>query len=120
MSDYSAYPDIEVLTLRKKVKELEEKILAYEATLREHELSDKISTVSTEELICVREISKLDELSRKQGLMLEDTKIFDTLVKALHLIRSGKEVKEDKSKNKKNQEKIDVAKLLHIAGKSET
>lgn len=109
----SDYPDIEVLRLRQKLAELEEKLASYENTLRINDLMDVIKTPSTEELICIREIKKLDELSKRQGLQIEDTKIFDTLVKALHLIRSGSLPKEDKKKKK--EEKIDVAKLISIA-----
>lgn len=118
MSDYSSFPDLEVLDLRKKVRELEVKLTEYEHTLRSNNLLDVVKAPSVEELICIREIQKLDELSKRQGLQLEDTKIFDTLVKALHLIRSGALPKEEK-KGKKKEEKVDVAKLLHIAGRKD-
>lgn len=104
------FPDLEVLSLRKKVQELEQKLNQAQAVLRENDLLDAKSHVSNEEAIAIKQISLIKELSDKGvPLQLEDIKQFEILVKTLLAIR-GKAIPDDKAKKK--VEKPDIAKLL--------
>lgn len=110
---YDEFPDLEVLALRKQVKELELKLAQAQAVLREHDLLDVKAVISDEESICTAQIAKYKELSDKNiPFQLEDVKNFEILVKTLLAIR-GKSVPVEKPKKK--EEKPDIAKLLKIA-----
>jgi len=112
--NYEDLPDLEIVSLRKQIKELESKLVQAYAVLRENDLLDEKSHISDVEELCVRELGKFNELSIKGiGLSLEDIRNIDILHKNLLLAR-GKVVVEDKDKNKK-KEKPDIAKLLRIA-----
>lgn len=110
----NTFPDLEVLSLRKKVQELEQKLAQAEAVLRENDLLDAKSHISNEEAIAIKQIALIKELSDKGvPLQLEDIKQFEILVKTLLAIR-GKAIPEDKPKKKTAEP--DIAKLLSIAG----
>ncbi len=113
---YAEFPDLEVVDLRKQVKELESKLAQAQSILREHDLLDAKSHTSAEEEICIAQISKYKELSDKNiPFQLEDVKTFEILVKCLLAIR-GKSIPTEKPKKKENP--IDVARLLQIAAGS--
>lgn len=108
------FPDLEVLSLRKKVQELEQKLNQAQAVLRENDLLDAKTNISDEEAIAIKQIAQIKELSDKGiPLQLEDIKTFEILVKTLLAIR-GKSIPAEKPKKK--EEKPDIAKLLSIAG----
>lgn len=110
---YDDFPDLEVVSLRKQIKELESKLAQAQAVLRENDLLDAKSHVSDEEHICIAQIAKYKELSDKNiPFEIEDSKNFEILVKCLLAIR-GKTIIE--AKPKKKEDKVDIAKLLHIA-----
>lgn len=111
---YDELPDLEVVSLRRLVKELEAKLAQAQAVLRENDLLDATNApVSDEESVAVKQIALIKELSDKGiPLQLEDIKQFEILVKTLLAIR-GKSIPEEK---KKKEEKPDIAKLLKIAG----
>lgn len=112
---YAEFPDLEVVSLRKQVKELEAKLAQAQAVLREHDLLDAKSHISDEELVCVAQIAKYKELSDKNvPLELEDVKQFEILVKCLLSIRNKSAPVEIKKKQK--EDKPDIKKLLAIAG----
>lgn len=115
MSDqYNNFPDLEVVDLRRKIQELEQKLSNAEAVLRENDLLDAKSFVSNEEAVAIKQIALIKELSDKGvPLQLEDIKQFEILVKVLLAIR-GKAIPEEKTKKK--EDKPDIAKLLSIAG----
>lgn len=118
MSDsnpYESFPDLEILELRKRVRELEAALAQAQAVLRENGLEDAKVTISEEEQIITRQISKFKELSDKNiPFQNDDFKNLDILVKALLAIR-GKQAAPVTEKKKKKEEKPDVAKLLQIA-----
>lgn len=111
---YDDFPDLEVVSLRKQVKELESKLAQAQAVLRENDLLDaKSAIISDEEVIVTAQIAKLRELSDKNiPFQIEDVKVLEILVKCLLAIR-GKTVVEEKPKKK--EAKPDVSKLLRIA-----
>lgn len=107
------FPDLEVVALRKRLRELEQRLSEAHAVLRDNDLLDAKSTISDEESVCVAQIAKYKELSDKNiPFQPDDVKLFEILVKTLLSIR-GKTVVEPKAKKK--EEKPDVAKLLKIA-----
>lgn len=114
--DYSQFPDLEIVELRKRVRELEQKLAEAQAILRENDLLDVKANISDEEAIITKQISKFRELSDKNiPFQNDDFKNLDILVKALLAIR-GKSIAPVAEKKKKKEEKPDVAKLLAIAG----
>ena len=107
---YDQLPDAEIVSLRKQVRELEQKLAQAQSVLREHDLLDEKSHISDEENVAVKQISLIKELSDKGiPLQLEDIKQFEILVKTLLSIR-GKTIPVENTKKK--EEKVDVAKLL--------
>lgn len=113
--------DLELLRARKELLELKAKVDKYEQILKENDLLDSVPTQSDVEVLCRREIARLNELSAKNiPLSLEDVKIFDVYVKNLFLSQ-GKVVPVEKSEKKgKGVPKPDeVAKLLQLAGSRE-
>lgn len=116
MDDYKTYPDLEIIELRKRVRELEQQLAQAQAVLRENGLEEAKSIVSDEESILIRQIAKFKELSDKNiPFQNDDYKNLDILIKALLAIR-GKQIVPVTEKKKKKEEKPDVAKLLAIAG----
>lgn len=114
MSDYNTFPDLEIVDLRKRVRELEQQLAQAQAVLREHGLEDVKVSISDEEAIITRQIAKFKELSDKNiPFQNDDFKNLDIMVKALLAIR-GKTAPVEK-KAKKKEEKHDVSKLLKIA-----
>lgn len=114
IDDYEKFPDLEIVSLRKQIKELEQKLAQAQAVLREHDLLDAKSHISPEEQVCVAQIAKYKELSDKSvPFQVEDVKNFEILVKTLLAIRGKAAPVEEKKKKK--EEKPDVAKLLKIA-----
>jgi hypothetical protein len=115
--DFPEVADLEVLELRKKIKELEAKLAESERLLQENGIS-KRTTISPEEQICIDQIGKLKELSDKGiPFQTEDVKNLEVLVKTLQLAR-GKSLPVEDKKSKK-EEKQDLAKLLQIAAKKD-
>ena len=112
MKDYPELSEIEVADLKKKIFELEAKVKKYEEILEDNDLLEEPKTLSIEELICLNEIDKLKIVSDKGCFTLEDTKIFDLLVKNLLAIRGKAPVKEDNKKKVKGP--VQVADLLKI------
>jgi hypothetical protein len=111
---YETFPDLEIIELRKRVRELEQQLAQAQAVLRENDLLDEKVSISEEEQIITRQISKFKELSDKNiPFQNDDYKNLDILIKALLAIR-GKAVPVVKEKKKK-KEKPDLAKLLKIA-----
>ncbi len=112
---YDEIPDLEVVSLRKRVQELEKKLGQAQAVLRDNDLLDEqLTHISDEEVIVIAQIAKLRELSDKDiPFQLEDVKVLEILVKCLLSIR-GKSVPVEGGKKKKS-ENVDVAKLLKIA-----
>lgn len=120
MSDYETYPDLEIIELRKRVRELEQQLAQAQAVLRENDLLDAKAVVSDEESIITKQISKFKELSDKNiPFQNDDFKNLDILVKALLAIRGKSAPVEKKEKKKKEEDKPDLAKLLKIAQGSE-
>ncbi|MBW3545205.1 MAG: hypothetical protein KY428_06330 [Bacteroidetes bacterium] len=121
MSDnpYESFPDLEIIELRKKVRELESSLAQAQAILRENDLLDAKATISDEEQIALRLISKFKELTDKNiPWENDDYKNYDITVKALLAIR-GKSVPDPSKKPKKKEEAPDITKLLKIAQGSE-
>jgi VIT1/CCC1 family predicted Fe2+/Mn2+ transporter len=113
MDDLEKFPDLEILSLRKKIKELEQQLSQAQSVLREYDLLDAKSHISDEEIVLTRQISKMRELSDKNvPFTLEDVKVLEILVKTLLAVRGKAPVEEKRSKKK--EEKPDVAKLLKI------
>lgn len=111
---YESFPDLEIIELRKRVRELEQQLSQAQAVLRENGLEDVKTVISDEEAIITRQIAKFKELSDKNvQFNNDDYKNLDILVKGLLAIR-GKAAPVEK-KAKKKEEKHDVAKLLKIA-----
>jgi hypothetical protein len=116
MSNYTEFPDLEIVELRKRIRELESSLSQAQAVLRENDLLDAKAIISDEESICIRQIAKFKELSDKNiPFQDQDFKNLETLVKTLLAIR-GKTIVAPADKKKKKEEKPDVAKLLAIAG----
>lgn len=116
MSDYSQFPDLEIVELRKKVRELEQKLAQAQAVLRENDLLDAKVSLNEVEEMCIRELKRYNELSKKGGgLTLEDNKNIDILHKNLLLSR-GKSTDQGESKagKKKKESKPDIGELLSI------
>lgn len=102
----------EAEALRKKVSELEKEVLKLKQVIKENDIDvSDVSDVSDEEYICVKQINKLVALS-DELFDQETTKIFDTLVKDLYIIR-GKH--DPGNKRGKKITKEDRAKLIKIA-----
>lgn len=115
MSDYEIFPDLEIIELRKRVRELEQQLAQAQAVLRENDLLDVKANISDEEAIITKQIAKFRELSDKDiPFQNDDFKNLDILVKALLAIR-GKTLAPVAEKKKKKEEKPDIGKLLKIA-----
>lgn len=113
---YESFPDLEILELRKRVRELESQLAQAQAVLRENDLLDEKVSISAEEQVCIAQIAKFKELTdNKIPFQPDDVKMFETFVKTLLSIR-GKPVPTSTTKKKKKEDKPDVAKLLAIAG----
>jgi hypothetical protein len=109
--NYPELDSIEIESLKKQIKELQLQIGKYKALLQENEIDlEEEPLKNTVELICEVEILKLQELSNKGGLTMEDTKILDILHKNLLLARG--ELKTEKKDSKKGAKS--VAELLSI------
>ena len=119
MSDqnpYEKFPDLEIIELRKRVRELEASLAEAKAVLRDNGLEEAKSVVSDEEAVCIRQIAKYKELSDKNvPFQPDDVKMFETLVKTLLAIR-GKVIAPVQEKKKKKEEKPELEKLLSIVG----
>lgn len=116
MSEYEEIKDLEVLELRKKVKELEAKLLNYEQILKDNDLLEQMSVESDTQRICRMQIGKLRELSDKGvPFTMEETKILEVLVKTM-MTDKGKIIPEAEKKGKGKNHKIDVDNLLSIVG----
>lgn len=114
---YDDFPDLEVVALRKQIKELESKLTQAQAVLRENDLLDAKSHISPEESIIVSQIGKLKELDDKNiPFQIEDVKVLEILVKCLIAVRAKSPIVDDKKKKK--EEKVDVAKLLKFVEES--
>lgn len=110
---YDEIPDLEIVTLRKRIQELESRLSQAQAVLRENDLLDEKSYVSAEEGICISQIAKYEELDQKNiPFQLEDVKTFEILVKCLLAIRG----KSAPVEAKKKETKVDIQNLLKIAG----
>lgn len=97
--------------LRKKVAELEKENLKLSQIIRDNDLDiDDISDMSDEEYICLSQIARLKEQSDNMAFDQEQSKIFDTLVKDLNIIRGGNVKRKAKKKTK-----AEVAELISIA-----
>lgn len=109
-------PDLEVIRLRTEVAELKSKLERAYKILEENGLEEaKPKEVSEAELICHAQINIFKQLSDKGfPFSNEDTKNFETFVKALLAIQ-GKSAPAQESKPKKKQESVKVADLLSIA-----
>lgn len=113
VDNFPEVADLEVLELRKKVKELEQKLSQYERQLKEAGLLERTSKVSDEEQICIDQIAQLRELSdKKVPFQTEDVKNLEVLVKTLQMARGKAPVEEKKAKKK--EDKPDIGKLLKI------
>lgn len=108
--DFPEIADLEVVELRKKVKELEQKLAEADKALQEHGLAPV--KPSEAEQICIRELERYNELSKKSSLLTEDVRNVEILVKTLQLARGKVPVEE---KKKKKEEKPDIGKLLKLA-----
>lgn len=99
----------------KELEELKAKVAQYEAILRQHDLLDTPVTISIAEQICLSQLEKYNEACKKGGVLtLEEVKIVDFMVKNLLLARGKTPPVEDKKKKK--EDKVDLGKLLSIAG----
>lgn len=101
------FPDLEMLELRQRVKELEGDILQ----LKSIGAGQGVKTTSDSELICAQGIRAILEMQKKNGgyIDLEHTKILDLLHKNL-LQAQGKQPVEEKKK----KDRIEPAKLLQM------
>lgn len=112
--------DLELLRTRKELLELKAKAERYEQILKENDLLDSVPTTSDTEILCVKQLAKYREVVDKGiPLTMEDTKIIDLLHKNLLLARGKSVPAEDGRTKKKKEEKVDVAKLLQLAGSKE-
>lgn len=112
--------DLELLRTRKELLELKAKAERYEQILKENDLLDSVPASSDTEILCVKQLSKYREVVDKGiPLSLEDVKIVDILHKNLLLARGKAVPAEDGRTKKKKEEKVDVAKLLQLAGSKE-
>ena len=116
--DKQDFPEIDQLELERVKRELAEaksRIEKYEQILQEHDLLEVVPSVSDSEIICINQIEKYRKACQDGAVLtLEEVKIVEIMIRSLILVR-GKSIPEDKKKGKK-EEKIDVAKLLQIAG----
>lgn len=111
--------DLELLKVRKENLELKAKLQAAEKILQENGLLEQVSSQSDEEHILLSQIGKMRELNDKGvPFTIEDVKILEILVKTLAVAR-GKAPIVEKEKKKKD-EKPDIAKLLQLAGESDS
>ena len=125
MSDDLKFPeltgtihDMENKKLRTENLELRTKVQKYEKILQDNGLLEKLSQISDEESILVTQIAKLKEVNDKGiPFQIEDIKCLEILVKTLQIARGKVPVIEEKKK--KPAEKIDIGKLLKIAGGDE-
>lgn len=101
----------EIDALRKKISEVEKELLRLQLIIKDSDLDiDDIPEMSDEEYICIQQITRLREQSEGMAFDQEQTKIFDTLVKDLNIIRGGA----GNRKGKKNSS-APVAELIRIA-----
>lgn len=117
MDNKQDFPEIELLNLRKKVRELETKLGQYEQTLKENGLLESLSSKSDLLVICEQQLAKFRELSEKGvPFLMEDSKNFEVIAK-VYLAATGKAPEEKKTPKAKKQEEHDVANLLKLASK---
>lgn len=91
--------NLEIESLKKNLRDLNLQLAKYKALLQENEIDiEESPTMSNEELICISEIAKLKDISDKAGLMIEDVKILEILVKTLLSIRGKSPEPEKKIK----------------------
>jgi len=107
-----AETDFEIVSLRKRIQEIESENQKLKQILKENDLEEYLDGIvqrlTDEEFICVNEIRKLKELSEK-GLFTEnEAKVLDILYKNLRSIRGLQPAKETK------QKKADVSELFKI------
>lgn len=101
----------ELDALRKKISELEKEVYKYQQIIRDNDLEvEDLPDMSDEEYICISQIARLRDQSEGMAFDQEQTKIFDTLVKDLNLIRGG-----SKGKKLKNKKKLPIEELKLIA-----
>lgn len=112
--DFPEIADLEIVELRQKIKELEQKLSEAERTLEQNGLVP--AKTSEVEQLCIRELERYNELSKKSSLLTEDVKNVEVLVKTLQLARGKAPVEE---KKKKKEEKPDIGKLLKLAEQGE-
>ena len=116
--DYPELIEIDNESLKRKLIELEAKVAHYENILEENDLLDTPKTVSKEEYICLKEIEKLKQVSDKGAFTLEDTKVFDLLVKNLLAIRGKAPVEKESKKGKRGPMPVaDLLKIVEGGGK---
>lgn len=108
---------LKIKSLSREVSELESKVAKLMGIIKDNGLDDELealdSTVlSDEEFICINELKKLRTTSEIRELTSEETKIFDTLYKALKSIRTGQP--EDVSGKKRRKKPLNTAELFKL------
>jgi hypothetical protein len=78
-------PSTEIETLQKENKELREQLYILQKNIGSQ--SNALSPVSSEELVCIQQISILHSKSAMRELSLEEVKKLDLLIKNVRLIR---------------------------------
>lgn len=90
--------EFEIAALRKKIKDLENKLTKYQITLKEIDEDADPSVISDEEAICIEQLSILKIVSATRQLSLDEVRQLDLLQKNLRTAR-GEDVR-FKSKSK--------------------
>lgn len=109
-SDNSLY-EIELNLVKERLLKIESENAKLKQIIKDNDLEDELGedvSISNEEHICVREISRLKELSDKALFTQDDAKTLETLYKVLRTIRGLAPAKEKKTKT------ADVAELFKI------
>ena len=93
-----AEKDFEIIGLKKRIKELENKLTKYQITLKEIDEDADPNVISDEESICITQIFKLKVMSEERQLSLDEVRQLDILHKNLKLSRGESERFKSKSK----------------------
>jgi hypothetical protein len=105
--------DLEIISLRQRVRELEAENTKFKQILKDHRLLDGVQAVTDAEIIAVTGLMALKQLQKNGALDLEQIKVYDILHRNL-LLAQGKKMPEEKDK-KKGKEVPDIGKLLKLA-----
>jgi hypothetical protein len=103
-----AEKDFEIRALTAEVEKLRNELTKYKILLKEVDEDINPDVITDEEVICVREISKLKKITEERDLSTDEVKKFDMLHKNLKLARGETSRIGSKSKvSKMSQEELE-------------